>query len=102
MNQEVDTYLNNLKKWNKELTKLRKLILDCGLDEEYKWMHPCYTYKNKNIVLIHEFKNYCAILFHKGALLKDSMNILVHQQKTRNLQDKLGLQVLQKLMNVNL
>ncbi|MCL4118654.1 UNVERIFIED_CONTAM: hypothetical protein GTU68_005451 [Idotea baltica] len=68
----------------KELTRLRELIVDCGLTEEYKWMHPCYTYKEKNIVLIHEFKNYCAILFHKGALLDDSKNVLV--QQTENTQ----------------
>ena len=81
MKPEVDTYLNNLNKWQKELTRLREIIVDCGLNEEYKWMHPCYTYKEKNIVLIHEFKNYCAILFHKGALLSDHKNILVQQTK---------------------
>lgn len=84
MNQEVTKYLSNLNKWNNELTKLRKLILDCGLTEDFKWMHPCYSYKNKNILLIHEFKNYCAILFLKGALLNDSKNILV--QQTENTQ----------------
>ncbi|PWK19571.1 DUF1801 domain-containing protein [Xanthomarina spongicola] len=84
MKPEVDTYLNNLNKWQKELTRLREIIVDCGLNEEYKWMHPCYTYKEKNIVLIHEFKNYCAILFHKGALLSDQKNILV--QQTENTQ----------------
>ena len=84
MNPEVDKYLDNLNKWKKELTRLRELISDCGLIEEYKWMHPCYTYKENNILLIHEFKNYCAILFHKGALLNDSKNILV--QQTENTQ----------------
>tara|TARA_R110002049_G_scaffold144782_2_gene307040 strand:+ start:88 stop:729 length:642 start_codon:yes stop_codon:yes gene_type:complete len=84
MNSKVDKYLDNLNKWQKELTKLRNLITDCGLTEEYKWMHPCYTYKGVNIVLIHEFKDYCAILFHKGALLNDSKNILV--QQTENTQ----------------
>lgn len=80
-NSEVDHYLNHLQKWNVELTTLRKFILACGLTEDFKWMHPCYTYKNKNILLIHEFKNYCAILFHKGALLNDSEAILVQQTK---------------------
>jgi len=82
--QEVDKYLNSLVKWKDELTKLRTLILNCGLTEEFKWMHPCYTHNTKNIVLIHEFKNYCAILFQKGALLNDPENILV--QQTENTQ----------------
>lgn len=84
MNKEVEKYLNSLKKWQEELIRLHKLILDCGLTEEFKWKHPCYTYNKKNIVLIHEFKDYCAILFHKGALLKDPKNILV--QQTENTQ----------------
>lgn len=84
MNQEVNKYLNSLKKWKEELTKLREIILESGLNEEFKWMHPCYTDNGKNIVLIHEFKDYCAILFHKGALLKDSENILI--QQTENVQ----------------
>lgn len=84
MNKEVDKYLGNLDKWQQELTRLREIIAECGLTEEFKWMHPCYTYKGKNILLIHEFKEYCAILFHKGALLSDSENILV--QQTENTQ----------------
>jgi uncharacterized protein YdeI (YjbR/CyaY-like superfamily) len=84
MNQEVNNYLNNLKKWKEELTKIREIILDLGLNEEFKWMHPCYTENGKNIILIHEFKDYCAILFHKGVLLKDSENILI--QQTKNVQ----------------
>ena len=81
MNPEVDKYLDNLTKWKKELTKLRDIIAGCGLTEEFKWMHPCYTYKENNILLIHEFKDYCAILFHKGALLHDSKGLLVQQTK---------------------
>lgn len=84
MAKEVDIYFENLTKWQKELTSLRQIIVDCGLNEEFKWMHPCYTYKSKNIVLIHKFKNYCAILFHKGVLLNDQKNILV--QQTENTQ----------------
>ena len=84
MKQEVNKYLNDLKIWKEELTKLREIILDCGLNEEFKWMHPCYTNNGKNIIIIHEFKNYCAILFHKGALLKDPENMLV--QQTENVQ----------------
>lgn len=60
------------------------IVLDCELTEEFKWMHPCYTFQNKNIVLIHGFKEYCALLFHKGALLKDAHGILI--QQTENVQ----------------
>lgn len=63
---------------------LRKIILDCGIQEELKWGSPCYTYQNKNIVLIHGFKEYCALLFHKGALLEDSHDLLI--QQTKNVQ----------------
>ena len=84
MKEEVNNYLKRLNKWNEELTILRNIIIKCGLKEEFKWMHPCYTYNGKNIILIHEFKKYCAILFHKGALLKDPENILV--QQTENTQ----------------
>lgn len=84
MNHKVDEYLSRVGTWEKELEYLRAIILSCGLNEDYKWMHPCYTFQNKNIVLIHEFKDYCAILFHKGALLKDKKNILI--QQTENVQ----------------
>ena len=84
MNKEVEKYLNSLKNWQEELIRLHELIVDCGLTEEFKWKHPCYTYNKKNIVLIHGFKDYCAILFYKGALLKDSKNVLI--QQTENTQ----------------
>ena len=80
----VDRFLDRAKKWKEEMTLLRSICLDCGLTEDFKWMHPCYTYKEKNVVLIHGFKEYCALLFHKGALLKDSENMLV--QQTKNVQ----------------
>ncbi|MDC7999612.1 YdeI family protein [Aequorivita todarodis] len=80
----VDRFLDRAEKWNEEMKLLRKICLDCGLTEDFKWMHPCYTLKGKNVVLIHEFKEYCALLFHKGALLKDTENILV--QQTENVQ----------------
>jgi uncharacterized protein YdeI (YjbR/CyaY-like superfamily) len=80
----IERFLDRAKKWNEEMRLLRKICLDCGLDENYKWMHPCYTYQNKNIVLIHEFKEYCALLFHKGVLLNDTENILF--QQTENVQ----------------
>jgi uncharacterized protein YdeI (YjbR/CyaY-like superfamily) len=84
MNPKVDEYLDNVGKWQKELGLLRSIVFECGLMEGFKWMHPCYTYHKKNIVLLQEFKNYCSILFPKGALLKDPDGILV--QMTKNVQ----------------
>src|SRR5207237_332796 len=72
------------KKWQQEFKKLRRIILDCELTEELKWGHPCYTFEKRNIVLIHGFKEYCALLFIKGALLKDARGILI--QQTENVQ----------------
>lgn len=80
----VDRFLDRAKKWQQEMKLLREICLDCGLTEEFKWMHPCYTFQGKNVVLIHGFKEYCALLFHKGVLLKDTNNILI--QQTENVQ----------------
>ena len=77
MNPKVDAFLSNAKKWQKELEIIRSIVLECGLDEELKWRQPCYTFKGSNIVIIGEFKEYCIIGFFKGALLKDSDNLLV-------------------------
>ena len=85
MDSKVDEFLSKAKQWREEYEKLRMIALDCGLTEEFKWMHPCYTFQNKNIVLIHGFKEYCALLFHKGALLKDPNDILTRQ--TENVQE---------------
>lgn len=82
--EEVDEFLKQSKKWKDEMTRLREICIDCGLTEDYKWKHPCYTFRGKNVVLIHGFKTYCALLFHKGALLKDDNNILI--QQTENVQ----------------
>jgi uncharacterized protein YdeI (YjbR/CyaY-like superfamily) len=84
MNPKVDGFLRKAKKWREEFEKLRAVCLDCGLTEELKWGKPCYTYQESNIVLIHGFKDYCALLFFKGALLKDPKGILV--QQTENVQ----------------
>ncbi len=84
MNPKVDEFLSKAKKWKEEFEQLRMIALDCGLTEEYKWMHPCYTLEGKNIVLIHGFKKYCALLFFKGVLLKDPEGILI--QQTKNVQ----------------
>ena len=84
MNPNVDWYFSKNENWEKEITKLRTIILSCGLTEELKWGSPCYTHEGNNIVLIHVFKEYCAILFFKGALLSDANGILV--QQTKNVQ----------------
>jgi len=83
-NPKVDWFFNKAKQWQEEFEKLRTIILDCGLDEELKWGCPCYTFEKGNIVLIHGFKEYCALLFFKGALLKDANGILI--QQTKNVQ----------------
>src|SRR5579872_2219550 len=84
MNPKVDWFFNKAKKWQKEIEKLRTIVLDCGLNEELKWGCPCYTFEKHNIVLIHVFKDYCALLFFKGALLNDANGILI--QQTKNVQ----------------
>ena len=85
MNRKVDQFLEKSTKWKEEMNLLREIILDMKeLHEDYKWMHPCYTLGGKNVVLIHGFKEYCALLFHKGALLKYPEGILI--QQTENVQ----------------
>jgi uncharacterized protein YdeI (YjbR/CyaY-like superfamily) len=84
MNPKVDRFFKESKQWQRELKKLRMIILDCELTEELKWGKPCYTFQKSNIVLIHEFKDYCAVLFFKGALLTDADGVLV--QQTENVQ----------------
>jgi uncharacterized protein YdeI (YjbR/CyaY-like superfamily) len=84
MNPKVDWFFDKATKWQKEFEKLREIILDCNLEEELKWGQPCYTFEKRNIVLIHGFKEYCALLFFKGALLKDKKGILI--QQTENVQ----------------
>ena len=83
-NPEVDFFFDKAAKWQKEFEKLRTIILDCGLTEELKWGQACYTFQGNNIVLIHGFKEYCALLFFKGALLNDPDGILI--QQTENVQ----------------
>ena len=83
-NPKVDEFISQAEKWQEEFTKLRRIILDCELTEELKWGVPCYTFQNANIVLIHGFKEYCAILFVKGSLLQDPHGVLIKQ--TENVQ----------------
>ena len=84
MNPKVDFYFDKDKNWQQELGQLRAIVLNCGLKEELKWGCPCYTFNKSNIVLIHVFKEYCALLFFKGVLLKDPKKILI--QQTENVQ----------------
>jgi len=84
MNPKVDHFLDKAKKWQEEMEKLRMIVLDCQLTEELKWGVPCYTFQNSNVVLIHGFKEYCALLFFKGALLSDANAVLI--QQTENVQ----------------
>ncbi|MBV6404334.1 MAG: YdeI/OmpD-associated family protein [Flavobacteriales bacterium] len=84
MNPAVDWFFNKDTPWQEAYGLLRDIALDSGLTEELKWGHPCYTLNGKNVFLIHGFKEYCALLFHKGALLKDAKGLLV--QQTKNVQ----------------
>ena len=77
MNPKIDEYISNITSWQKETEKLREILLNCGLEEELKWGKPCYTFQESNIVIIQGFKAYCALLFFKGALLKDPDGIMV-------------------------
>ena len=95
MNPKVDAFLSRAEKWQEEMEKLRMIVLDCQLTEELKWGVPCYTVKKSNVVLIHGFKDYCALLFIKGSLLSDKDNILI--QQTENVQA--GRQV--RFANIN-
>lgn len=81
VNPKVDAYLAKAKSWQQELRQLRAIALDCKLDEAFKWGTPCYTHEGANIVLMHTFKDYCALLFFKGALMKDPKGILIQQTK---------------------
>jgi uncharacterized protein YdeI (YjbR/CyaY-like superfamily) len=83
-NPKVDHVVQGAGKWREEFEALRTIVLDCGLSEELKWYQPCYTFQGKNIVLMHGFKEYCALLFFKGVLLKDPKHILI--QQTENVQ----------------
>lgn len=83
-NPKVDWYFDKADKWQAEIRALRSIILDTQLVEDLKWGCPCYTFNDRNIVLIHVFKDYCAVLFFKGALLKDPEKLLI--QQTENVQ----------------
>jgi len=84
MNPKVDFFFDKDTQWQKAYEQLRTIVLECGLEEELKWGNPCYTFDDRNIVLIHGFKDYCALLFFKGALLNDTNGLLI--QQTENVQ----------------
>jgi uncharacterized protein YdeI (YjbR/CyaY-like superfamily) len=84
INPKVKAFIDRANQWQDEYRKLREIVLDCGLGEDFKWRVPCYTRDDKNVVMIHGFKDYCALLFPKGALLKDTERILI--QQTENVQ----------------
>lgn len=86
MNSKVDAFLSKARKWQQEMTMLRDIAMGCNLHEDFKWMHPCYTLDGSNIVLIHGFKDYCALLFFKGVLMDDPKKLLI--QQTENVQDR--------------
>lgn len=81
MEKNIESYFSKPKKWQKEIQEMRAIALDCNLTETFKWGHPCYTLNNNNIVLIHEFKSYCAYLFFKGALIQDEQGLLIQQSE---------------------
>ncbi|WP_035649606.1 YdeI family protein [Flavobacterium sp. ASV13] len=81
MNPKVDFFFDKATKWQEELEQMRTIALECQLNEELKWGNPCYMYQDSNVVLIHAFKDYCAFLFFKGALLKDTNGILIQQSE---------------------
>ena len=83
-NSKVDAFIEKLNQWQDEFKILRRWIQETELDEDYKWMHPCYTLNNKNVVIIQDFKHYCALLFEKGAIMEDPYQTLI--QQTKNVQ----------------
>ncbi|WP_074432968.1 DUF1801 domain-containing protein [Bacillus ndiopicus] len=100
LNPKVDEFLSNATTWKEEFQALRRIVLDSGLTEDFKWMHPCYTLQNKNVVLMHGFKEYCALLFHKGALLSDPKGILVQQTEKVQAARQIRFKNLQEILEL--
>lgn len=101
MNKEAQLFFEKAKKWKEEFLLLREIVSESkSLEEDYKWMHPCYTFEGKNVVLIHGFKEYCALLFHKGVLINDPENIFI--QQTENVQSARQLRFtnIQQIINL--
>src|ERR1700733_9549244 len=100
MNPKVDAYLGGAEKWQEEMETLRKIILDCQLSEELKWGKPCYTFRDSNVVIILPLKDYCALLFCKGALLKDPHWILVRPTENTQAARQVRFQNLQAIVEL--
>jgi len=100
MNPKVDFFFENAKQWQKEFEKLRAILLDTGLEEDLKWGCPCYTYNGRNIILIHGFKEYCALLLFKGALLQDTDNILIQQSENVQAARQIRFTELQQIVDL--
>lgn len=100
MDKRVKAFLKKEKQWKEEMELLREIVMECDLEENFKWMHPCYTHNGKNIVLIHGFKEYCALLFHKGALLKDPQNILIQQTKNSQIARQIRFTDVEEIKNL--
>jgi uncharacterized protein YdeI (YjbR/CyaY-like superfamily) len=100
MNPQVDVYLKKAKKWRKEMEKLRSILLDCGLTEELKWGKPCYTFQETNVAVILALKEYCTLLFCKGALLKDAKGILTRPSENTQAARQLRFTNLQKIVEL--
>ncbi|AZN41287.1 YdeI/OmpD-associated family protein [Paenibacillus albus] len=101
-NKTVDSFMSMASSWKEEFEKLREIVLDSELTEDFKWMHPCYTLNDKNVVIIHGFKEYCALLFHKGALLKDPHGILIQQTANVQAARQLRFTSLQEIVDMEL
>ncbi|MBC7388002.1 MAG: DUF1801 domain-containing protein [Opitutaceae bacterium] len=102
MNPKVDWFFNKDSKWKEEYSELRNLVLDCDLTEELKWGCPCYTLNDSNVVLIHGFKDYCALLFMQGALIKDPKGILIQQTKNVQSARQIRFTNLQEILRLKL
>jgi len=100
MNPKVDEFMSKAQKWQEGFEKLRMIILDCGLTEELKWGVPCYTFEKSNIVLIHGFKEYCALLFVKGALLEDPNGILITQTENTQASRQIRFTNVQEIVEI--
>ena len=98
MNPKVDWYFTKHKPWQEEIETLRSIVLSCGLNEELKWGCPCYTHEGNNVVLIHVFKEYCAVLFFKGVLLKDPSGVLIQQTKNVQVARQMRFTTLQEIV----
>ncbi|GGW39308.1 YdeI/OmpD-associated family protein [Arenibacter certesii] len=100
MNPKLDWFFDKETKWKKEYQELRNIVLDCALEEELKWGVPCYSFRKRNILLIYGFKRYCALLFHKGVLLKDPNKILIQQTENVQLARQLRFTDLQEIIDL--